>query len=100
MPTVFILPAWFAWAAFFCLGLCSAAAHPIPQPTVTARRDDEINGNARMPKSRRTKLHPVFWMAIALAIVATSCATIPPGSHPLDLGRSQPLKGATQLMPH
>ncbi|SRR6266567_2897975 len=100
MPTVFILTVWFVWAAFFFLGLCPAAARPIPQPTVTAGRDDEINGDARMPKSRLTKLHPEFWIAIALAIVTASCATIPPGSHPINPGRSQPLKGATQLMQH
>jgi hypothetical protein len=28
----FILTVWFVWAALFCLGLCAAAARPMPQP--------------------------------------------------------------------
>jgi hypothetical protein len=28
----FILVVWIVWAALFCLGLCSAAARPMPKP--------------------------------------------------------------------
>ena len=39
MLTFPILTAWFVWAAFFCLGLCSAAAQPIPSCLVPDRKE-------------------------------------------------------------
>lgn len=39
-------------------------------------------------------------LAVLLAVITTSCATIPPGSHPINFGRSEPVKGATLLMQH
>jgi hypothetical protein len=39
----FILTVWMVWAALFCLGLCAAAARPIPPQDVTTRSDNEIN---------------------------------------------------------
>lgn len=32
MLTGFILTVWFVGAALFCLGLCAAAARPMPKP--------------------------------------------------------------------
>jgi hypothetical protein len=46
------------------------------------------------------KLHPVFWLVIVLAAVTASCMTIPPGSRSVNLGRSGPVKGGSQLMDH
>lgn len=96
MLTSIILTAWILWAAVFVLGLCSAAARPMPQPDVTGRGDDEPS---RMP--RVAKLQPALWLTVAVAVITSSCAAIPPGgSHPINLRGSEPMKGATQLMQH
>lgn len=96
----FIVTAWVLWAAVFCLGLCSAAARPTPLPDATAKRDDATNSDTTMQRPRISELRPVFWLAIALAIISTSCAAIPPGRHAVNFGRSEPVKGATLLMDH
>lgn len=90
-----ILTVWIVSAALFCLGLCSAAARPMPLPDMAGGSDDQP---LRMP--RVAKLQPVLWLAVVLAVITSSCATIPPGSHPVNLRGSEPVKGATQLMQH
>ncbi len=45
------------------------------------------------------KLHPVLWLALALAIFTTSCASTHVG-RPMNAGNSEPVKGATLLMDH
>ncbi len=92
-----ILTVWIVSAALFCLGLCSAAARPMPQPDVIAGSDE---WSAALHTPRVNKRHPVLWLAIALAVITSSCAAIPPGSHPINLRGSEPVKGATQLMQH
>lgn len=34
-----ILTVWLLWAVFFCFGLCSAAARPMPQPDVIEKAE-------------------------------------------------------------
>jgi hypothetical protein len=41
MLIAFLLAAWFVWAAVFVLGLCRAAARPMPWPEVMAGSDEE-----------------------------------------------------------
>lgn len=91
----FILTVWVASAAVFCLGLCSAAARPMPQPGAIGQSDVQ---SLRM--KRVAKLQPVLWLAVALAVITSSCAAIPSGSHPINLRDSEPVKGATLLMDH
>jgi hypothetical protein len=45
------------------------------------------------------KFHPTFWLAILLAVIATSCATTS-GNHPVSADSSGSVKGATLLMDH
>lgn len=45
------------------------------------------------------KFHPMLWLAIALAIVTTSCASTHVGRS-VNAGNSEPVKGATLLMDH
>ena len=51
-----------------------------------------------MQPLRLNKLHPAFWLALALAVIATSCATTS-GNHPVT-NSGEPVKGATLLMQH
>lgn len=92
----FILTVWIVSAALFCLGLCSAAARPM-QPDVISGSDE---WSAALQTPRVNKRHPVLLLAIALAVITSSCAAIPPGSHPINLRGSEPVKGATLLMQH
>ena len=46
-----------------------------------------------------SKLHFIFWLAIVLAIVTTSCA-VTNANRPVNAGNSEPVKGATLLMDH
>ncbi len=45
------------------------------------------------------KLHPALWLAIALAIVTTSCSSTHV-SRSVNTGSGDPVKGATLLMDH
>lgn len=100
MLIAIILTVWILGAAVLCMGLCSAAACPIPLPDATAKCDRATNSDTPMQRPRMCELRPVFWLAIALAIITTSCVAIPPGSHPVNIGRSEPVKGAMLLMDH
>lgn len=95
----FILTVWILGAAVFVLGLCSAAARSIPQPSMIVTRDDD-ESSAPLRTGSGNKLQPVLWLAVALAVITSSCAAIPPGTHPINLRGSEPAKGATLLMKH
>ncbi len=41
---------WLLWAVLFCLGLCAAAARPIPKPASLRTR------SARSRRTRRSRL--------------------------------------------
>lgn len=92
---------WMLTAGVFVLAVCSAAARPIPKPT-TERVNEQrsVNSEITIQAPSTIKFTPIAAMLVLLAIFTTSCAAIPPGSHPVNFGRSEPVKGATLLMDH
>jgi len=96
-----IIILWMLLAAPLVLAICAAAARPIPAPgdnQVIEPRSTNAGIASRSP--RAIKACQAAALAVLLAVITTSCATIPPGSHPVNLGRSEPVKGATLLMQH
>jgi hypothetical protein len=95
-----ILPIWMLLAGVFVLAICSAAARPLPQPGGADVEEHNLaNCETEMEAPRSNKVHPVFWLAILLAVVTTSCA-VTNASRPVSAGNSEPVKGATLLMDH
>lgn len=92
---------WMLFAALFVLGLCAAAARPIPRPECANEMEREfVKTKIAIRSPRAIKVCQTAALAVLLAVITTSCATIPPGSHPVNFGRSQSVKGATLLMQH
>ncbi len=58
-----------------------------------------INCDTQMQLPPVVKLHPALWLAIALAIVTTSCSSTHV-SRSVNTGSGDPVKGATLLMDH
>lgn len=55
----------------------------------------------KVPRINKFSLvfHPALWLALALAVVSTSCATTG-GNSSYSTGGSGPVKGGTLLMQH
>ena len=71
-----ILTIWILMTGVFVLAICSAAARPVPQPdNKNVGGLNRSNCEIKMKKPRANTLHPVLWLAIVLAIFATSCAS-------------------------
>lgn len=95
-----ILTIWMLLAGVFVLAICSAAARPIPQLVGENVEEHNLsNCETELETPRPNKLHPVFWLAILLAMVTTSCA-VTTANRPASAGSSEPVKGATLLMDH
>lgn len=95
-----IVTIWMLTAGVFVLAICSAAARPIPQSVGTnVEEHNPSNCETKLETPPANKLHPVFWLAILLAIVTTSCA-VTTVDRPVSTGGREPVKGATLLMDH
>lgn len=95
-----IVTIWMLTAGVFVLAICSAAARPLPQLGGADVEEHNLsNCETELETPRANKVHPVFWLAILLAIVTTSCAVTNAG-RPVSAGSSEPVKGATLLMDH
>jgi hypothetical protein len=95
-----IVTIWMLLAGVFVLAICSAAARSIPKSVgANVEEHNSFNCETELETPRANKLHPVFWLAILLAIVTTSC-TVTNASRPVSTGSSEPVKGATLLMDH
>lgn len=96
-----IMVLWMLLAAIFVLAVCAAASRPIPTPgNRNVIEQPSMNSEITIRSPRAIKACQAAALAVLLAVVTTSCATIPPGSHPVNFGRSEPVKGATLLMQH
>ena len=60
MSTVFgiTFAVWLLWAALFCLGLCAAAARPIPKPASLRTRSAHSRRTRRSRFVFELELHP------------------------------------------
>ena len=92
---------WMLLAAIFVLAICAAASRPIPElESSNLIEQPSMNSKPTIRSPRAINFCKAAALAILLAVITTSCATIPPGSHPVNVGRSEPVKGATLLMQH
>lgn len=96
-----IIILWMLLAATFVLAICAAAARPIPAPGNDKLIEQlSMKSEIAIRSPRAIKACQAAALAVLLAVITSSCAAIPPGSHPINFGRSEPVKGATLLMDH
>ena len=77
-----IVTIWMLMTGVFVLAICSAAARPVPRPDRTHFEEpNRPNREIEMKTPHVNILHPVFWLAIVLAI-------LPPPAPPTQIIRS------------
>lgn len=94
------LSIWMLLAGVFVLAICSAAARLMPGPVGAGVEEANLSNRGFKLETQRTgKLHPVFWLAIGLAVLVTACA-VSNVNRPVSTRTYEPVKGATLLMDH